>query len=319
MEETDLTQIRTVELGPWEFQTTDRAEFVTASQVNELQHALRRWQEVFSREDTLAQREFNVPSLLVRVDCTPTPQGLRIYEVEERPSGLGVASTIAPGFATRLRSQLQQLPPFQVVVSPQRGWPGTDDFVWATAATTAPPMGAVLVRAEPEESGFHSLAPRSISAVREKGNKDYGVALGWWQLVTAADVNQLPWDQGFCLKPIQGSKCRGVEIFAPAGLRPRRRDGRPGQNGNGTSTRTRVTNALIERGQMYLQPLIRPQELLLNGAVHYATWRIFFCYGGRGQWRPLGGVWVARPETYRLHGAKDSVAGPLVLDPATLG
>ncbi len=292
-------------IGPWQVRCSSWQETVSTVQASELATVLRAWQQVFSKEGTFAQTEFNTPSLLVRVDCAPSNSGLGIYEVEERPAGVGIAAAVNAGFATRLAVWRLTVPEFKVVVSPRRGEPGTDDYLWCPVAETDY-LGLVLVRSEPDETEFHHLASRSISSIRTKGDKSYGVPLGWWR--EARSFERLPWQEGFCLKPCQGSKCRGVHVFPPKTSRP------GGKAGSGASTKSQVERALEVAGRMYLQPYQPPLRRELEGLEYRVIWRLFFGFEpAKKSWIPLGGIWTGRASSFRIHGSSDSLSGPLVV------
>lgn len=292
-------------IGPWEVRCASWQETVSAKQCAEMISVLQAWQKVFPPEDTYARAQFGTPSLLARIDCAPSESGLGIYEVEERPAGLGATVLMNSDFAARLAAWRATVPDFRVVVSSRRGAPGTDDYLWCPVAEEGY-TGPVLVRAEPDETEYHHLAPRSIATLISKGDKSYGVPLGWWHEVKAGE--SLPWDEGFCLKPIQGSKCRGVHVFAPKHDRP------GGKAGSGTSTRSQVERALDASGRMYLQAYQPPLRRLFEGKEYRVIWRFYFGYEPTSRaWVPLGGVWTGRVGTLRIHGSKDSLFGPLVV------
>jgi len=256
---------------------------------------LLQWQKYFPAETNYTKKEFGVPSLIVRLDCVFSEEAnLQVFEVEERPAGIGICVKINPCFAERLAVLRERWPVFTVLVSEDRR--GSDDYLW-TQVSIGPqkPSGNLfLIRAEPEQIEFHELLPFSVSSLLQKGNKAYGERMGWWKKVF--DGQELPWDISFVLKPVQGSKARGLEIWDLAQNRP------------GSSTRSRILRTLAEYGSMYLQPLIDPLEDE-NG---WKILRIFYGYDPLGGWICLGGLWNSRPNL-RIHGAKDALFGPVVL------
>ena len=179
------------------------------------------WQKHFANEETWAKKEMGVPSLIVRLDCVLIDGSLRIYEVEERPAGIGITNKMNPKFADGLADIRRFWPDFKVVVSPNRT--GGDDHLWAEVAEHGGfDTEIVLVRAEPEEKDYHKYAPRSISSVVSKGNKSYGVPLGFWKSVSDSQ-SQLPWDEAFVLKlspklDLAASApllCAGITTYSP--------------------------------------------------------------------------------------------------------
>jgi hypothetical protein len=52
----------------------------------------------------------------------------------------------------------------------------------------------------------------------------------------------------------------------------------------------------------------------MNGSRYYEIWRVFYGFDPETRdWLPLGGVWNARPNTLRLHGASDAIFGAVVI------
>lgn len=294
-----------MKIGSWETSFSRWAEVFPKRLVPQALELIKRWALVFSREETWVYRTYEVPSLIIRLDCVERDGVLQLYEIEERPAGIGIASYINSDFRRRLAEVRQKWPPIAVVVSPRRE-EGGDDFLWAPvkALEDIPEDFWLLIRAEPWEEEFWPLAARSISTVRYKGWKGYGEKLGLWRRVSSE--NELPWEEGFVLKPLQGSKCQDIEIFAPH------------SSVQGNSTRTRIIRRLKEKGLMYLQPLIPPmkwEERVPEEIRQYygRIWRFFFGFNPSQGWTPLGGVWNAR-RNWRVHGASDALFGLLVLD-----
>lgn len=279
----------------WQSTVCDQADLFTADMVREGQEIIARWQRFFPREDTWVQRQHSIPSLIVRLDCTVGADGhLGIYEVEERPAGIGFSGLVNPQFLAKFTALRKKWPSIVVVLSPNRR--AGDDYLW-TEVMTDPAGQNVLLRVEPEESTYWPLESLSVSSLHAKGNKSYGVALGWWKEVNS--TSDLPWSETFVLKPIQGSKARGIAIWDP-------------QHRPGYSTRSQVERALAAAGgRMFLQPFLQP----LVGPEGYAfkMFRVFYGYDPElHSWQCLGGCWTAR-NNLRLHGSSDSLFGPVLV------
>ncbi len=292
--------MNTIEIGTgaqkWQLNVSDRREIFPAWAAAEGARLLAHWEQVFPVEETWVRQHHGTPSLLVRLDCVVAEGKLYLYEVEERPAGAGVARLMNPQFAQLFGELCKNWPEVTVVSCPRRR--GGDDYLWASrvvvGAENAPTDGILLLRCEPEQEEFHSFESRSISTLREEGNKSYGVELGLWSVVSHPD--QLPWEQGFALKPVRGSKSKDIVIWTTT------------KKDKGVSTRSQVERVLAKNGQMYCQSLIRPM-IGLSGPFIY---RVFFGRGAQG-WRCLGGVWMAR-NNLTIHGAGDSITGPVVIE-----
>lgn len=288
---------RTVRINAWNVNFSDEVRVFSDQAVQQSLALLSRWQSSFAQENTWSQRELGTPSLVVRLDCVVHDGVLTVYEVEERPSGMGVSSLANPFFKDRLGQIVQTWPDFRVVISDQRS--GTDDHIWMDALNRPICRNAelVLVRAEPEETEFHHLEEHSVSSLIAKGNKSYGETLGLWQRVQNAAT--LPWDRGFVLKPKQGSKMHDVEIWDPL-KRP------------GSAVRSRIEGAIKHHGSMFLQKLVDPMDTG-NPEFSWMIYRVFFGFNTKtSAWECLGGNWNAR-SNLRIHGASDALFGPVVL------
>ena len=288
----------------WSFIASVQEEKLSPEIIEQALRFLEPWSRVFPKEDSWSQQNFNVPSLIVRLDCIAKGGQLLIYEVEERPAGIGIATQLNLSFTENLSRIRAQWPQFKSLVSPLRN--SCDDFFWLKSISmeSAVSNGALLlIRAEPEEEDFHPLVGRSVSSLIVKGDKSYGTSLGLWREVSEEDFDFLPWDRGFCLKPIKGSKCRGIEIWLPKEEKKRVEAG-------GVSTKTRIKRVLENYGKMYLQDFIEPMRSSIDKSL-FMAYRIFFGYSPSGNsYKYLGGLWNARPNL-KIHGATDTIVGPV--------
>jgi hypothetical protein len=161
----------------------------------------------------------------------------------------------------------------------------------------------LLIRSEPEESFYHTFQHRSVSTLLNKGDKSYGERMGLWVRVKPENFFQFPWEEGFCLKPLKSSKCRGVEIFHPTNKKRKSKN-----RTRGSSTKTRIQKTLNQYGEMYLQSLIEPEDcpFFLGNKI---ALRVFFGYNiEKDEYEFIGGVWNSRPNL-KIHGASDTVMG----------
>ncbi|MBI2642401.1 MAG: hypothetical protein HYW97_00960 [Candidatus Wildermuthbacteria bacterium] len=294
---------------PWVVQTLTRNASVGKKATAECLDLLSQWEDAFPQEKTFVQEKFGVPSLLVRFDCVwRKDTGLGVYEIEERPAGVGITLTLNQQFRTLLSSLQKEWPEFSVVVSPRRAHHGGDDHLWVPEVPLGKALegdGLVFVRADPDEIQFHALAPRSVSTIATKGLKSYGLALGLWKTLDAQEVAKnpelLPWEEGFCIKPFKGSKTRGIAIW------------KPGEKSD--VARQQLLARIQSPEGAYMQPFIPPLRMRIRGKPYNYIFRIFFGYSPKRQeWLPLGGNWDARPAPIVLiHGAFDAVAGSATL------
>jgi len=313
------SEVKTVPIGPWEVNVASESVSIQPHLQQDAVRIVEEWQPHFPSEDTWVQTTLGVPSLIVRLDATESDGHLIPYEIEERPSGIGITSVINNSFRQNLDQARAQWPEFEVVVSPERGEVGTDDFLWAPIATPETAKNLVLLRAEPHENWAHPFQNRAVSTVLTKGDKSYGQDLGLWEKVTQPE--QLDWNKPYTLKPMQGSKAKGVVIWYP------RSQKEPTKNGHyklpiwerskrrGASTKTKILRVLEDNPQgMYRQEYISPLTTTINQQEMWSIFRIFLAFDlGTRSWKNIGGLWLARPNIL-IHGARDSVMGPLKLE-----
>jgi hypothetical protein len=287
---------QTFQLQGWRVNYTDARKVFPVSAAEQAIAALGEWSQHFPVEQTWIQTVKAVPSLIVRFDCVIDDGKLIIYEIEERPAGIGLSGMISEPFAQEFTRVARTWEPFRVVVSPLRR--ASDDVLWQKYLPWAhEDSKLVLIRAEPEEDDFHHLESVSVSSVKSKGDKSYGENMGLWHRVSNKD--ELPWEESFVLKPLQGSKLKELEIWDP-------------QRRPGSSIRAKVEAALAKT-DMFYQVLHPPMQ---TGLPQF-PWMIFRIFAGynftSGEWEILGGNWNAR-HNLRIHGASDALFGPAVVE-----
>lgn len=291
---------------------TDQAEALIMAGLQNL--------NAFVTEETAATRIIGLPSLIARLDCTVDQKGnVQSYEVEERPSGLGlihaitqtitgtsfVKSTLIDHFLDVLDGELPT-----VLISERRSY-GTDDHTILPTRTLGQVEagGFVLIRAEPSEinQGLQAvLAPRSISTVLDKGQKMGRVTEDGIRVVTKPC--DLPDSTcSFVIKPAQGSKARGVHVYLNAADRIR-------FGTNGTRTHTRIgkeVTQLVAAGQMVLcEPFLAPIRVDLNDGELANMMLRLLAVVKRDRCKIIGGAFVVRKNNI-IHGSADAFNGPI--------
>ncbi len=306
---------RAVKAGEYKTQVTDQEFPIRANHIAQIRGTLAKWQGVFPHEPSWVKNNFGVPSLFVRVDCVVRFEQVRYFEVEDRPNGMGLLAEFVPGFKEKRDEMRREWPDFGFVASPRRG-KETEDGLWLENVANQPNRLA-LVRAEPQEKEFHAFQSRSVSTVTTEGDKWYGWEMDWWEVVTEEFKKPLPFETGFALKPMQGSKCRDVHFHAPLPklTKQEKRFGRTGIEkllAQSNSTIDQIEDAVKRNGQMFCQPFIMP---MLSGIPGHELmiYRLMFGWSpSQNTWQYIGGCWNAR-NSLRIHGASDTLFGPVVL------
>jgi len=308
-----VKMLRTMEIkrskgDPWRVNVSDEERLLPERAAGEVLRFLEAWCQAFKWEPSWARTNFGVPTLFARADMTVGPNGeALIYEIEDKPAGMGFTPEINRDFARRFAAVRATWPEFSVVQSPKRKR-AVDDHMWMPEIGFEEAFrtdGLLLVRGEPNEDELlRELVPRSVSTVTTNWDKVYGAKLGMWNEVRHEAVlsgQDLPWDKGFCLKPLRTSGAQDVHIWNP-------------RDKKGGSTRSQIMRALERQGAMYLQPFMAPMTWQIEGRPHFGIYRVFFGFNTVSKrWVPLGGLWMARHGTMRIHGASDTVTGAVTV------
>jgi len=326
--DSDLKKNGRIKVGDWEFSIGPKRE-IEPRTIGSLEAYLDKYTRAALPYPpiTYAERVLEIPSCLVRIDASleTLANGAEIekgiYEVEARPAGLGVFLTIAqrdnPETVKRFGEVFNQFEGFGGFVTLPSIGPRMEDTRTAAEILKlpfyeldrTPPNDALLwVRGGNEDRQnlgkiFDRLEHQSLCPVSGHGDKNYLLKMGLARLVNSPD--KLPWDEGFVIKPLVGSKMDGVAIYLP----PNREREYFGKNPpQGLSTRSKVLS-LIEKGS---RPFIFQKiSLPMREIDQYIIARLYFGWKLReNKWKFVGGLWNSRPNL-RVHGASDATFGLL--------
>jgi hypothetical protein len=266
--------------------------------------AVERWQRSVPPENTGVYQMFDVPSLVVSVDCAPCyiqPQPgrkqsqaaepkksgyqLNILDIGPDPGGLGLVQLFHEELMGKLMDIRRFWPEVKFLASPRMA--NKHDYnLWLTAAhfpKVAQQAELLFIIAEPAELPDYGFASLSASPLLNRWDKSYG--LGWlWETKSLKDFDYLDWQTGFCLKSNQGYM-RGLHIFRPDRCQLDR------QHIHGGSTRQQIYRVLAENNAMYYQPFVEA----VFASSHYPTvHRLFFLYDAKQHKYVYGGGVVIR-------------------------
>jgi hypothetical protein len=304
-----------IDMGVWQFDYCTEELRMQENEKKQLVDAIQQWEKAFVCEDNAVQEVFGKPSLLVRMDYVRSlDDSVSIYEVEERPCGVGMGYQFQPHFWGSFIDLFEKwrtvCGDIGMVISSKR-IDTCDDKKWADAlklpifySPNVPIDNRMYwVRANPDEVEYHKLIPRSLTTIATEGNKEYGKHLGWWYDIPD-DVDQLPWKTGFALKPAQGSRCNVLLINTSKG-----------RQYGGIHTKSRAKRDLLDGKWKYYQGWIQPEVLDFLPDGHFSFRRVFFGWDPvYKEWQCMGGFYTGRPNWQtRLHGATDSVFGPILI------
>lgn len=293
-----------IKIGVWETHNLKREIVLPETIQNQAVEMVNRWVKIFPKEDTWIQANFGIPSLVVRIDGIDRGGDLAIYEIEDRPAGIGHTLLLNRQFREKLAEIKQTWPDFDVVVSPLRD--RADDELWNCVVDFELARGSqrlIFVRAEPGEEQFRIFQSRSISTIATEGDKSYGVTLGLWNFIDSP--NQFPTHRSFVLKPLQSSKARNMAFYDVRS--------HAGPGNMKMKNVIKVFKSQIEaKGGMYIQELIPPMESGIK--THpFMIYRFFLGFDfSTGRWVSLGGSYFLR-NNIKIHGHSDALSGPLVI------
>lgn len=313
----NMQDVQLRQFGEWPMRISQQKELFPVRAVRQAQNFLESWSTVFPHGNTWVGKEFGVPSLIVRFDCIVDTNGdLRIYELEDRPCGIGIGGVLFPHFKESVESVKNTWPAFRWVRAVNRP---TDDEYWSGPGLTLEEAHAtdtlLLVRTRPDHPGVESLESRAISTVRFEGCKAYGEKLGLWTRANRLSSSGADTDSfaGFphescVIKPIQGT--RGFKVgFYLVGDEDHVRFGNRCKSMSPKDLQRRIR----KDGSVFCQPLIPPMErdhVPGMGMIY----RIYFGFDcSAREYVPLGGVWMAN-KGLLVHGSPDTVTGPLFLE-----
>ena len=185
--------------------------------INALEEFTNEWKDKVSQltleEETFIAQKYNIPSFLVRVDCVWQPDGsLFVYEIEDAPAGAYLVKRISTQYSYLLNYFQEQWPKFKAFLSPKKRF--SDVILWV-GPSFSEYSGYLWNIIRPEEADeFSSLIPRSVTPVRNEGNK-LPIAILTGAIVGRPSdvVNRIDRKKSWVFKPIQGTRSFGIRVF----------------------------------------------------------------------------------------------------------
>lgn len=276
---------------------------------------LNEWQRVLHKEDSFVSRIHGVSCLWARFDGVWNNERKQFqpFEIQGGCGWLGYAAIANPVFK-KTRDEMMQTSWPHVSLVIHESVRAHDDVLWLKQVSLADVLdGDLVVQVRPTSirrltrlygtASSTMLERHSVTSLRRHFSKSYGIRLGWWKPVDSSNIEELPWEHSFVLKPKRGMGSKDILAWTHA-----RRSGR--------STRTQILKALAHHEVMLLQNFIDPDEVSIAGQMYNVIHRPFFGYDtNEKKWKPMHGVWTARPSpNIRIHGASDAISGPLFLE-----
>jgi hypothetical protein len=320
---------------PWKvnfvFPKRSLSSLITSDdQLNQLKSILERWNETWLKiapEKNVAQM-FGKGSLIVRIDYTidytlSSQKKIFVYEIEDSPAGIGLATLSIEGF----KEKLNNLGWEKVVVIVPSSKKGGDDYLWThTIDETEISKLDSSNWIAPRVNSLPCLKEKSIWPLAFKESKRYLVEMG---LAEYLEITNLSESEKEIEKKINEyankRKAFGI-VFKSDGARAERVRligfkrlikeiiewvGEANTGGIGLWSLKAIEKEIMQWNSIYLQELVPPLRVILNGKKMYGICRIFFGYSIKNkQWILLGGFLNLR-KSLVIHGASDSFFVPI--------
>lgn len=146
---------------------------------------------------------------------------------------------------------------------------------------------------------LNQINAKSLAPLIDHGDKQYMLKLGMAQEV-------VDFTQGFCVKPIHGSKGENVHIWDP--------NARGNKRSPGAATRSQVIKAItggrdaIGSQDFMIQPFIPTATEDMGGVPHHKLMRLFAVINDQRKFQIIPSPYVMRP-SMKIHGASDAING----------
>lgn len=291
--------VKSVNINGWQVQICQEGEIVPQVIEGEARSLLDKFNQYCQRhaDEGVWIQDFGAPSVLVGLNCTYDEKGLKVYSIDLDPKNLGIASVVNRELRKKLQKTLTTWPSFAVT----NDLSFRDDSLWAAGKIID--IGDVgqnknkmiLFRGKDIKKEYTSFARQSGSVLFKRNSNAYGLELGLWKKVTYADLDALPWNQGFALKSIT-SPSNPFNIYLPFKY-------------NGAISENRIIEKLSVQ-DMYLQDFIKPMRSENTGDM--MMYKLFFAYNfEKDIYDYLSGIWLSR-NNYRIHGTPETTFGPII-------
>lgn len=312
------------EIGSWKIEYFPKHENISGTTIFELERFINgKWLPAvreFPSENTESMwaglERFGVPSPIIRVEMSPLssvvgPIKNRIYSIGKRPALLGTLAAVVKQFPEHRKLISSGLSgyPFNGVV--QIGDFVQDDKYVADEILRVPYYTEVpediegkyfWVRTDPHgqysQKLLRQLDAISLVPVSGDGCNTEFIALGMAKRLSVIfPENDLPWDESFVVKPVQGTWGENVEIYH--------------QEDADTKNRIRSLVEIMGPEKLMIQPYIPCRTVERDGRAYHEILKLYFVYLG-GRYTYTGGMIQGSPER-RVCGISGTYFIPLLM------
>ena len=306
-------------INSWEVRVLPCKLSMSSMEVHILERYAMDWVNAFNpKHKNYFRLEFNAPSSIIRFDYVLDSDGIpKIFEIEDRPAGFEVMAISNNEAFDLFTDSLLSYSDYSgksigICVSQGRMY-NSDDYFWVQRVLSKHNFRMVLgdipsdtenylwlVRSLRNETQYYDLFPNSLSTIEYEGDKSYGVKMGLWNKIEG--IEDINWNESFVVKPDAGCRCENVHLFSPE------------RSTGGYSTKTKITNAVLNKEVSFIQPLFLPESVDFLPNNYSLIRRCYAVYSiSDNKYKIIGGQWEARPKCHKIHGAIDAICGPLVI------
>ena len=296
---------RRLDTVSWKVNVSETKQNLRQELIAPVREAIDVWARNFPSEPTYVQKNWYVPSALISVDITLNSKGhCEIYDIDETPHNVGIAYLINGQFKNNF-DRLQKHWP-EVAAVHHQGLEIPDDKLWIKTIINyeAPKDILVFPRNTKHNNCQPTFSDRSLAPIKYRGDKSYGEKMEYWKIIKKGDADNLPWDEGFVIKPVRGENLKNLEIFIPKhGIYKFYR------GIGGLATETKIIHT-INKEDVYVQKFMPP---IYKAHDEFAVIKLYYGYNpATARYETLSGLQIRR-KNLKIHGASDATFTPIII------
>ncbi|MFO0703635.1 MAG: hypothetical protein U0525_02835 [Patescibacteria group bacterium] len=148
-------------------------------------------------------------------------------------------------------------------------------------------------------SNLLEMNQKSVAPLMDHGNKEYLLELAMAKAVRVED--DVDFTKPCCVKPLNGSKGKDVQIWMP------KSDGTRDASCEGGATKSQVVRA-ISANRCIAQPFIPTGIDTIDGKNYHKLMRLFAVMNENMEYEIIPSPYVMRPNV-KIHGSSDAING----------
>lgn len=283
--------------GNWTTYVSGHSLKLSKAAKEEALELIKDYTHIFPKEDVFVWNKFNVPSLILSMNCT-FKSALNVYSISQNPKNLGIAVKVNAELQVLLKKARSNWPVMKTIFNPRF----QDDYLWTdiiqmqdAGKLSASKKDIILLRDTHFDEKYEYIKKRSITCISKRNLNSYGEKMDLWTKVNPGEVDNLPWKKGFALKPLSKieSTFNIYNCWQYKGLI------------NESKVKT-----LLNNRSFYIQNFIRPMPSLID--EEKMIYKIYFAFDSiQKEYIYLGGMWLSR-DNYQVYGTPETTFGKLI-------